>query len=157
MSLRFKVQNFEEIKSKLKELGAYFKGTKVEEELYFVHVLDEKRRWWIKLKGSWLISKSKKIKVESLKADVLDFLAEAGFIREAGVLMLREIWKLKGLTISLDSVEGLGDFVEVSGEKLEQILPYLGLKLEDGTKKSYLEMLKELKEKYESRGYLRYG
>jgi adenylate cyclase class 2 len=87
-----------------------------------------------------------------MEVDDLDkmasILVRLGFRRVAKVNKKRKEYQLEGVTVSLDSVEGLGDFVEleVQGEdavegrsRIERLRDELGLA--GSERRSYLEML----------------
>ena len=80
-------------------------------------------------------------------------LVSLGFF-ESGILKkTRDIYRYDDITICLDSVEGLGEFVEVETvadsdidshrERLFEFLESIGIKKEDSIRTSYLEMLME--------------
>ncbi|WP_370574632.1 CYTH domain-containing protein, partial [Methanomethylovorans sp.] len=68
----------------------------------------------------------------------------------------RDIFSFQGMTIALDSVEGLGEFVEVEKQAETNIeehrdlifgfLDALGIRKEDSIRTSYLEMVLEKKQ-----------
>ncbi len=91
---------------------------------------------------------------EEIEMDIDDpdklalILVRLGFRRVAKVTKRRKEYLLDGITISLDSVEGLGDFVEleIQGEDAEEgrsRIEHLRdeLKLVGSERRSYLEML----------------
>ena len=78
-------------------------------------------------------------------------LLELGFVENGVVKKTREVFELGGLTIGLDSVEGLGEFIEVEivadsdvdyhRACLFEFLVKLGIREQESIRKSYLEML----------------
>ena len=78
-------------------------------------------------------------------------LLALGFVESGVVRKTREILELDDMTICLDSVQGLGDFVEVEilsegdigtgRDYLFSFLNMIGIKKEDTIRRSYLEML----------------
>ncbi|NYT18954.1 MAG: class IV adenylate cyclase [Methanosarcinales archaeon] len=80
-------------------------------------------------------------------------LVSLGFFESGTVKKTRDIYRYGDITICLDSVEGLGEFVEVElvadsdidshRELLFEFLESIGLKKEDSIRTSYLEMLME--------------
>lgn len=81
-------------------------------------------------------------------------LARLGFRSVAKVRKKRKEYVIEGVTVSLDSVEGLGDFVELEiqgedaiegGSRLEKLRDRIGLV--GSERRSYLEMLIEIGEK----------
>lgn len=88
------------------------------------------------------------------EAAVTDILEALGFSPAATVQKTRRRFELDGFTVSLDDVEGLGEFVEIEAEAgaqdLEQtreaaikVLEGLGLDAEDQIRTSYLGLLLE--------------
>lgn len=75
---------------------------------------------------------------------------EAGIVRK-----IREVYRTEGITVSLDAVEGLGEFLEVeimaesekelepARHKLFDLLKQFGFDKEDSIRTSYLEMVLE--------------
>ncbi|WP_135610528.1 class IV adenylate cyclase [Methanococcoides sp. AM1] len=80
-----------------------------------------------------------------------DILVSLGFFESGIVKKTRDIYRYDDITICLDSVEGLGEFVEVElvadsdidlhRERLFEFLESIGIKKEDSIRTSYLEML----------------
>ncbi|MEA1985195.1 MAG: class IV adenylate cyclase [Euryarchaeota archaeon] len=78
-------------------------------------------------------------------------LIALGFVESGVVRKTREILEMNDMTICLDSIKGLGDFVEVEilsegdieigRDQLFAFLSILGIKKEDTIRRSYLEML----------------
>lgn len=84
-------------------------------------------------------------------ADLLDAL---GFSPAATVEKTRTRYAIAGFTVSLDSVSGLGEFVEIEAEAAEseieatreraiEVLDSLGLDADDQIRSAYLELLLE--------------
>lgn len=83
-------------------------------------------------------------------------LLALGFFESGVVRKKRDIFSCQGMTIALDSVEGLGEFVEVEKqaetnieEHRDQIFGFLdalGIRKEDSIRTSYLEMVLEKKQ-----------
>ena len=81
-------------------------------------------------------------------------LLALGFVASGNVSKKREIFKYDDITIVLDTVEGLGEFMEVEivveensdepKQKLFAFLEELGIKQEDTIRTSYLEMVLEI-------------
>jgi len=78
-------------------------------------------------------------------------LLALGFVASGNVSKKREIFKYDDITIVLDTVEGLGEFMEVeivtesdndaAKDKLFAFLNKLGIKQDDTIRTSYLEMV----------------
>jgi adenylate cyclase class 2 len=78
-------------------------------------------------------------------------LLALGYFESGNVSKKREIYKLDDITIVLDTVEGLGEFMEVeivaeenseeAKEKMFAFLEELGIRQEDTIRTSYLEMV----------------
>lgn len=84
--------------------------------------------------------------------DADEILRALGFDASATVRKVRERYALTGAVISLDTVEGLGEFVEVERESAESavdvtatrirsLVADLGLDPDEGIRASYLELL----------------
>jgi len=155
----------EEVKDKLSSMGAEFKETLIERDLYFNHpsrdfaqtdeafrirMCNEKVQ--ITYKGPKI---GKKVKARTeYETGIEDFdkarsiFNSLGF-RESGIVSKkRDLYKLNDITIVLDSIEGLGDFVEiekigeVSDEIERELLDFAEkLNLNRFEKRSYLELL----------------
>lgn len=82
-------------------------------------------------------------------------LIALGFFESGVVSKRRELFSYRNMTIALDSVEGLGEFVEVEEqadcnieERCDEIFSFLeglGIRKEDSIRTSYLEMVLEKK------------
>lgn len=81
---------------------------------------------------------------------VAGILESVGFAPAATVTKTRRRFEYEGYTVTLDSVEGLGEFVEIEteAEAIEparegaiQVLETLGLEPDEGIRRSYLGML----------------
>jgi len=156
------------IRPKLKELGATFIKSDYNYDQYFnhpskdFHNTDEALRiredvdgWKLTYKGPKLDNKSKSREELEIDLDSEDFsqiLLKLDFIRSGTVRKARDLWKLDQLIISLDDIEGLGEFVEIeimgSEEEKEEILLQLyktahklGLDPKDQIMISYLELV----------------
>ncbi|RLE93648.1 MAG: class IV adenylate cyclase [Thermoprotei archaeon] len=169
IEVKFKVDNLGDLENRLKELGAVFKGTEIEEDIYYQHpcrdfrLTDEALRlrrtpkaYELTYKGPRAPGKLKareEIVVEVkdfVKADIL--LRKLGFRKIAVVKKTRRKYILGNREICLDEVEGLGEFIEVEllvekslSEAEKELLDFakkLGISGEPITK-SYLELLLE--------------
>ncbi|MBC7085897.1 MAG: class IV adenylate cyclase [Methanomethylovorans sp.] len=80
-------------------------------------------------------------------------LVALGFFESGVVIKKREIFSFQGMTVALDSVERLGEFIEVEiqdncnieshREEIFRFLEIFGICQEDSIRKSYLEMILE--------------
>jgi adenylate cyclase class 2 len=163
----------DEVKRRLEELGARFDGEVYEEDTYYQHPCrnfaetDEALRLRIAdgkveitYKGPKRVHGGVKER-EELTARVVDgafmarILERLGFKPVATVRKRRLYYTIEGLAeISLDTVEGLGCFVEIeyrgrarsaeeAAEAVERLAARLGLDKFPRTVKSYLELLLE--------------
>lgn len=83
-------------------------------------------------------------------------LIALGFFESGIVRKRREIFSCQGMTIALDSVEGLEEFIEVEKQaetnieehrnQIFEFLESLGIRKEDSIRTSYLEMVLKKKE-----------
>lgn len=83
-------------------------------------------------------------------------LIALGFFESGIVRKRREIFSCQGMTIALDSVEGLEEFIEIEKQaetnieehrnQIFEFLESLGIRKEDSIRTSYLEMVLEKKE-----------
>lgn len=164
MEMEIKARAPKGVESRIRKLGASFKGVLRQRDIYFNHpcrdfgitdeavrIRYEDGRIYMGYKGP-KIGKTGKIREEvefaiedGKKAERL--LEKAGFVRYGEVSKTRSIYSLGSVNICVDSVKGLGSFVEVEivGEyasdsirALEDIQKELGLK---SIRESYLEML----------------
>ncbi|RLE48329.1 class IV adenylate cyclase [Candidatus Woesearchaeota archaeon] len=126
VELRFKLR--EEIKDKLKQLGAKTISKSVENDTYFKFGEDKERRFIIRIrkkngvetltfKGSSLLNEDSAWQEWEAKISNSDnlkkLLLSNGFIELVKINKLREKFKLENFEINLDEVENLGKFVEV--------------------------------------------
>ncbi len=157
--------SLDEVSEKLQAMGAEFKETLVERDLYFNHpsrdfaetdeafrirMCNEKVQ--ITYKGPKIGKKVKaRLEYETAIGDfdtARSIFNSLGF-RESGIVAKkRELYKYEDFTIVLDRIEGLGDFVEiekigeVSDEIENELLDFANkLNLDRFEKRSYLELL----------------
>ncbi len=169
--VKYKVNNIERIEQRLKELNAEYLGDEYEEDYYFQHpcrdfmktdealrVRKTENKVELTYKGPKLSKRTKtrveiNVIVDSLQS-ILRLLEKLGFKKIFVVKKNRRKYKVSNeIEVSLDSVEGLGTFVEIEiarkeGEikqvesELFSIAEILGLKGKPIIK-SYLELLLE--------------
>ncbi|KAF5422514.1 MAG: adenylate cyclase, class 2 [Candidatus Methanomarinus sp.] len=167
---KLKTDCIEHIEERIKELKMEYKGEKTEIDLYFdhpnIHIFsgggalrvrnaDGKYRLTYKgpKKDNETTSRTEiEIRIESAR-EMIKILNELGFYEICEVKKLRKTYLLKDLIITLDNVDGLGEFIEVEGkanndeefkEKKDEIfklLKKLGLSTKEISQRSYLEML----------------
>ena len=166
MEIKAKVSDFDGIKDILRDIGAEYTGKKEQRDIYFNHPCrdfaetDEAVRVriedhaYITYKGPKIDEKTKsreevELRVEDEKK-AAEFLKKLGFRKAGEVKKIRETYSYHNIEISLDTVEGLGLFVEIEiqgsekdVEKLFEMGEKLGL--EEYVRDSYLELLLKLK------------
>ncbi|MEJ2268112.1 MAG: class IV adenylate cyclase [Nanoarchaeota archaeon] len=132
VEIRAKLNNFEEIKKKLENLGAKFLKKEKQIDKIFGHsmFLDSKNMIIeggivprIRQKAEDIILEFKEICREGAGFEIkssltnislgIKFLTKMGFKEAFTVSKERTEYSLEELTICLDSVEGLGDFIEI--------------------------------------------
>ena len=164
MEMEIKARAPEGVESRIKELGASFDRAVKQRDIYFNHpcrdfgVTDEALRIRYEDGRAYMTYKGPKIGEKGKVREELEFAVEdgekaesllekSGFVRYGEVSKTRRIYLLDSVSICVDSVEGLGTFVEVEilGENepeaigvLEDIRKKLGLR---SIRESYLEML----------------
>jgi len=156
------------VREALLELGAEAQGAGEEWDLYFnapdrdFSKTDEALRIRVRggrgvltYKGPKLDRRSKsrrEVEVEVGDWEAMrELLGRLGYREVTWVRKVRERYRLGAFTVSLDKVEGLGEFVEVEakaegpyGDLLDEafrLLERLGLAPEEAIRTSYLEML----------------
>ena len=161
------------VRDRLEKLGAETRGAVTQEDTYYnaphrefaetdealrvrhESPADGESRAYLTYKGP-LVDEESKTREEFETAvengTVVDeLLARLGFDPAATVRKNRELYTLDGYTVTLDAVEGLGEFVEVETEtetgvdKAREgafdVLGRLGLDPENGVRRSYLALL----------------
>jgi adenylate cyclase class 2 len=127
--------NPSEIRKKLEKIGADYIETRNEQDIYFSHpardfgITDEALRLRfvngkgkVTYKGPKLSMETKaRIEHETGIEDIEVFsqiLDALGFTRSGEIKKVRELYVLKDMEITLDSIEGLGEFVEIEKQCL---------------------------------------
>ncbi|GCC10225.1 CYTH domain protein [archaeon] len=167
VEIKVKANNPESIRKRIAELNGSFIALEKQFDIYFNHpcrdfgTTDEALRLR-KVDGKVeLTYKGEKIDAvtktrEELIAETGDFesvrkiLMKLGFSQVREVVKERKVYSLGEYLVMIDSVEGLGKYVEVEkksssytvGELIEFIIS-LGLNPDDVERKSYLELLLE--------------
>ena len=164
VEIKARIENPDEIRKILKDMGAKFEGKVHQKDIYFKHPCrdfastDEALR--IRLSGDVRITyKGPKVDSETKSREEIEFevgsderamdmLKRLGFVEAGIVEKVREIYSLNGVEISIDYVPGLGHFIEleIQGENTEknrERLFSLGkeLGLRDYIRESYLELI----------------
>ncbi|MBO8181897.1 MAG: class IV adenylate cyclase [Archaeoglobus sp.] len=169
---KFRLENAEEVERKVEEF-AEFVIDKIEEDIYFSFSFrdfsktDEAVRIRRDVEGVTLAYKGPKIdretkareeiKVRIFSEDyenAIAFLEKLGLRKFAKVKKRRKIYRKDNVLICLDSLEGLGDFIEIevespnldtAKEEIFRLAKTLGVSesLADSIRKSYLELLVE--------------
>jgi len=165
VEIKAKIENRNEFEEKLTSMGAEFIREVVEEDEYFNHPCrdfastDEALRirndGTLTYKGPRVDKDTKSREELNLKIGNMNearaLLISLGFKPVAKVIKRRRYYKIDNITISLDNVPELGDFVEVEcigdyepcREEVLDMAKKLGL--EEFIRKSYLELLLEAK------------
>ncbi|MCS7104639.1 MAG: class IV adenylate cyclase [Thermofilaceae archaeon] len=156
--------NLEQVKTRLKELGARLVKVEDQVDTYFEHpckslmASDEALRLRVSSSGVELTYKGPReaggaksrvevtLRVHDPCATKL-LLESLGFREVVVVRKKREVYVVGDFEVALDSVEGLGEFVEVeskgaSGERLQSILQLLGVG--EVVQETYAELVAKL-------------
>ena len=161
VEIKSKINNVEEIERKIKELGCILLKEVLEIDEYFNHPCidfaetDEALRIrndnTLTYKGPKVDKETKSreeinVRIENIE-NTRRLLLSLGFKPVAKVTKKRKYYKIGELTISLDKVESLGNFIEIEciGDYeycKEKVLSFAKkLNLEEFIRKSYLELL----------------
>jgi adenylate cyclase, class 2 len=156
----------QDVRQVLMSLGARKLKTESQTDTYFNSPLhdfsktDEALRVRKVGKKHFLTYKGPKLDSETKMREEIEFpvdsricevLEKLGFREVAVVRKRREIFSFRNLVVCLDSVEGLGDFIEIEGcdpkdkKKIFSLLRKLGVDRDSCTRLSYLELLVEKK------------
>ncbi len=165
VEMKFYTSDVERVRERLKELKAEFVKREKQVDIYFNHPCrdfgktDEALRLRIAGEKTEITYKGRKIdkttktreeistEVEDIKA-MREILERLGFKAVREVVKHREVYSAGKFTVMVDSVEGLGDFVEIesteySPEEIIEFAEKIGLTIENAERKSYLELLLE--------------
>lgn len=167
IEIKAKISGREELRKKLLALGAKREGSETQEDIYFAHPerdfakTDEALRlrrsggeFFLTYKGPKIDNVTKTREEHEVKIlspeSAKEILLRLGFREALKLKKRREHYSLGEYSIALDSVEGLGEFVEVekransySPDELIEFLKKLGIGKESVERKSYLELLLE--------------
>ncbi|MCD5425283.1 MAG: class IV adenylate cyclase [Methanosarcinaceae archaeon] len=166
VEIKAKISDANEIRKIITKLGAAFKSKEIESDVYYnaphkdFAETDEALRIRtssdisMTYKGPKIdsVSKSREeiyiILNDAKNADLM--LKALGFKETATVRKMREIYTIDEITISIDAVDGIGEFIEIeilsddyqnSLDKVFGMLELLGLKRENTIRESYLELV----------------
>jgi adenylate cyclase class 2 len=164
------VKDFRNVEKRLMALEARYLGEEEQVDLYFNHPsrdfssTDEALRLrraggklFITYKGPKLDALTKTRIEHEVGIDNYDeakrILLSLGFTPVMKVKKNRKLYSCRGYIIALDSVEGLGNYVEVEGRKEEDkdplgllaFLQRIGIPPEKSERRSYLELLLDKK------------
>ena len=159
---KFKIDNVDEIKQKVKLLGAVLKGTKQQIDTYYNHPVKKEfqgQPTYLRIRTTDGKSKTamhyklKNYEWEELETSLEDgdilrkIFENLGFSVDVEIVKKRETWEVPNGEIVLDAVDGLGNFMEIevdSKEKLEHYCDKLELDLKNNKLQdtSYADLLK---------------
>ena len=168
--VKARVEDLDRVEKRLSGLGAKYLDEESQVDLYFNHpsrdfsITDEAlrlrragKRLFLTYKGPKLDSLTKtrrehEVGIEDFEG-AREILLSLGFVPVAEVRKNRRLYSCRGFIVSLDSVEGLGSYVEVEGraeecktpERLLGFLQELGISPEESERRSYLELLLDKK------------
>jgi adenylate cyclase class 2 len=161
----------ETIKQDLIQSGAEYAGTEKQSDIYFnspmrdfsktdealrIRSIDGKGEITYKGKRFDTVSKTRpELNSPADEKVMREILKALGFFESGCVIKSREIYILDGFVIGLDTVQGLGEFVEIESglktadqqavlnetERIFQFLKRYGITTADSIKTSYLEMV----------------
>ncbi len=165
IEIKSPTRDYKDVLKKISLMGFEFTETRVEEDIYFNHpsrdfsATDEALRIRkvnskniLTYKGPKLGGRAKsrverEVYVENLEI-MTGILISLGFVASGHVTKTRSIYSMDDVEITIDRVEGLGDYVEIEkkGEDREAIENELfgladELGLRDFERRSYLEMI----------------
>lgn len=165
-----RIDDKEELKRKVLERGGEFAKDEIHEDIYFAHPsrdfkkTDEALRVrkvvgansFLTYKGPKLDNLTKTREEFETKIDshgsMVEALERLGFTKVLEVVKKRSHYNLGDYEISIDEIDGLGQFIEIEKhgesyepEELVEQLKKLGIEESMMERKSYLELLLELK------------
>lgn len=167
IEVKVPVKDLKALEQRLKRLGARDFGTSYQRDVYFAHpgrdfaVTDEALRLRVDNDLSLITYKGPKVDADTKTREELEVsvssvevmtqvLERLGFRPVLMVSKKRVVLGLRGLSVCLDTVEGLGDFVEFEYDdedlaegkrRIEELMGELHLK--GNERRSYLELLLE--------------
>lgn len=156
--VKIKVESLAGLDKKLVAQGFLFRGRKKERDVYFNHPCrdfsktDEALRLRFEDDGKVVLTYKGpreergaiKLREEiscSVVGEVEEILTRLGFEKVAEVIKEREVFEKGGISVFLDRVEGLGEFVEIEGEAdLKEVAESIGIPWRP-VELTYLEMV----------------
>ena len=164
VEVKAKVKGLEKIEKKLKNLNARFIKTETQEDIYFAHpsrdfsetdeavrVREINDKFFLTYKGPKVDAETKtREEIEiPVEENIIVILEKLGFTKWRSVKKERKTYKLNDLTICLDNVSGLGNFMEIetgnyeNKNKIFELFRELGVDKKDCITKSYAELFDE--------------
>ncbi len=161
IEVKFPVRSFGAVRKKLVESGAKLLYKSREEDFYFEPF---SRKAVLRLRnhdGDWILTykelvsskdSQKAIELEThVEPVMMDILKKTGHKLVMKKIKQREAWQFKGTTVNLDTVEGIGKFIEIEflgkpeiGDSvLKNVSGLLGLDWDSRITVSYIRMLLE--------------
>ena len=170
VEIKAHIEDLNSIKKKIEKLGAKFRSDLKQSDVYFQHPIrnfaqtDEALRIRISDKNSYLTYKGAKVDSSTKTREELELaipepdklntiLKKIGFSPVMTVKKTRKKYILDEIKISIDMVEGLGNFIELeleisekehiqsARERLFSLLKRLNIPNEKLERRSYLELL----------------
>jgi adenylate cyclase class 2 len=162
--IRLRVDDFDYIRDRIVAAGAVLESSKDQYDTYYASILmiDALGRSFIirirKSGGSAILTfkgaTGKDGYYEEYETEVKDenetkkMIERSGFEKVISIKKRRELYKYKNSSINLDSVSGLGNFVEIeiiseknADKKLRSVVKELGLGGYEPTRKGYVSLL----------------
>lgn len=164
VEVKFRCNNHSAVRDRLKSMGARLVATVEQEDLYFQHpcrdfaATDEALRlrsyggnfvltYKGPKEGGWAKARREiEVRVDNYER-AYELITSLGFTPVARIHKKREFYEIMGVEVSLDTIEGLGRFVEIEDKgggikAIKRLVEELGLK-EGPIHKSYLELYLE--------------
>ncbi len=170
VEVKFRV-DFSAMKDKIESLGAVFVREELQEDVYFslplpkllrVRKLENLGKAFLTYKEIRDLGRNEEF--DELEIEVSDFeatveiLKRLGFREDVIVRKRRLVYRLNGVTLELNDVEGLGGFLDVevisddveeAKKKIWEVAKLLGLSEEDVEPRLYQELIREALRKSE--------
>ncbi len=160
IEVKFRVNDFSEIRERLDNRGATRLYSSLERDVYLepfnakealrVRYRDPPREWIITYKRLVPGENQTAIELETHTGpEILEILERVGHKPVFEKVKRREAWKFREVTVNLDEVKGLGKFVEIEylgdpgNDALERASRELGLDWESRIDTPYVKMLLE--------------
>lgn len=152
IELKFRVENFKEIRKQVEVMGGKLSFTKTQNDIYFRHSLDKEDKWILRIRNGRLLTvktgtegmwDEEELQISDKHPNPVKFCETLGFRKELTINKHREQWTFKEFVICFDEIEGLGKFVEIEGSSWEAIgvlATVIGIRSE-AIKTGYVKML----------------